>query len=93
MRLAGRQRKMARSGSVGRCRSGFRRYPRMKQLIKSHRFKDPIIGITRITANKLEIVVGWVAAPLMGAGRSLLVRCRKNGWRIERSAVGSASEV
>jgi hypothetical protein len=55
----------------------------LKQLIKSHRFKDPIIGITRITANKLEIVVGWVAAPLMGAGSSLMVRRRKNGWRIE----------
>jgi len=55
----------------------------LKQLIKSHRFKDPIIGIKRTTENKLEIDVGWLAGPLMGAGRTLVVRRGENGWRIE----------
>jgi hypothetical protein len=55
----------------------------LKQLIKSHRFTDPIIGIKRATGNKLAIDVGWLAGPLMGAGTTLVVRRGKNGWRIE----------
>jgi hypothetical protein len=55
----------------------------LTQLIKSHRFKDPIIGIKRTTGNKLEIDVGWLAGPLMGAGTTLVVRRGENGWRIE----------
>jgi hypothetical protein len=55
----------------------------LKQLIKSHQFKDPIIGIKRISENELEIDVGWQAAPLMGAGTTLMVRRGATGWRIE----------
>jgi hypothetical protein len=55
----------------------------LRQLIKTHRFKDPIIGIKRTTENKLEIDVGWLAGPLMGAGTTLVVRRGENGWRIE----------
>jgi hypothetical protein len=55
----------------------------LKQLIKSRRFKDPIIGIKRTTENQLEIDVGWLAGPLIGAGTTLVVRRGENGWRIE----------
>ncbi len=55
----------------------------LKQLIKSHRFRDPIIGIKRTTENKLQIDVGWLAGPLTGAGTTLVVRRGENGWRIE----------
>ncbi len=54
----------------------------LKRLIKSHGFKYPIIGIERISENELQINVGWQAAPLMGAGTILVVRCEENRWRI-----------
>jgi hypothetical protein len=55
----------------------------LKQLIISHQFKDPIIGIKSTTENKLEIDVGWLAGPLTGAGTTLVVRRGDNGWKIE----------
>jgi hypothetical protein len=55
----------------------------LKQLIKLHRFKDPIIGIKRASENKLEIDVGWLAGPAMGAGTRLVVGRGEYGWRIE----------
>jgi hypothetical protein len=58
----------------------------LKQLINSHRFEDPIIGIERISENKHRIDVGWQAGPLTGAGTTLMVRRGENGWRIEQQS-------
>ena len=58
----------------------------LKQSIKSHRFEDPIIGIRRISENQLEINVGWLGDPLMGAGTRLTVRLGENGRRIEEQS-------
>jgi hypothetical protein len=55
----------------------------LKQLIESHRFEDPIMGIKRTSENELEINVGWQVAPLTGSGTTLVVRRGENGWRIE----------
>jgi hypothetical protein len=55
----------------------------LQRLIKLHRFKDPILGIKRVSENRLAIDVGWLGGPLTGAGTTLVVARGENGWRIE----------